>query len=124
MALIACPECATQVSERALSCPSCGCPISAPPVQPMAAPMVSVTKSRGTYIILAILFGGFGFHNFYSGHVASGAIKLVLFLITFVLDLSTGFYSAFSLVVLAITWIWSLIEAFTVKQDARGNAMH
>lgn len=125
MALIVCPECSTQVSDKAISCPSCGCPIAAAPQQPpVAAPMVSVTKTRGTYIILAILFGGLGFHNFYAGHVVSGAIKLVLFLITFVMDLSTGFYSAFSLVWLAIAWFWALVEAFAVKEDIRGNPLH
>jgi TM2 domain-containing membrane protein YozV len=70
------------------------------------------------------LFGGLGFHNFYAGHVASGAIKLVLFLVTFVMDLSTGFYSAFSLVWLAIAWLWALVEAFAVKEDIRGNPLH
>lgn len=30
MALITCPECGRQVSNRAASCPSCGCPINAP----------------------------------------------------------------------------------------------
>lgn len=31
MALILCPECGKQISDRALSCPNCGCPISAAP---------------------------------------------------------------------------------------------
>src|SRR5262245_40279507 len=124
MALISCPECSTQVSDRAVSCPSCGCPISAAPqaAAVAAAPsVISVSKSRGTYIILAILFGAFGFHNFYAGHLVSGAIKLFLFLIAFMADLSTGFYSAFSLILLVIFELWALIEAFTVKADARGN---
>lgn len=29
MALITCPECGKQVSDRAAACPNCGCPISA-----------------------------------------------------------------------------------------------
>lgn len=29
MALIACPECASEISDKAVSCPQCGCPISA-----------------------------------------------------------------------------------------------
>lgn len=33
MALINCPECNQQVSDRAPSCPKCGCPIGATPVQ-------------------------------------------------------------------------------------------
>lgn len=34
MALIHCPECGRQVSDRAASCPDCGCPISAVPAAP------------------------------------------------------------------------------------------
>lgn len=30
MALIKCPECGREISERAKSCPNCGCPIEAP----------------------------------------------------------------------------------------------
>lgn len=126
MALISCPECSTKVSDKAISCPSCGCPISAPVHAPpitTASPVVTLSKSRGTYIILAILFGAFGFHNFYSGHNVSGGIKLGLFLVAFVLDASTGFYSAFSLVLLVIFELWALIEAFNVSTDARGNQM-
>lgn len=31
MALILCPECGKQVSDKAASCPNCGAPISGPP---------------------------------------------------------------------------------------------
>ena len=34
MALITCPECGKQVSDRAAACPNCGCPISASPASP------------------------------------------------------------------------------------------
>ena len=125
MALISCPECKTQVSDRAVSCPSCGCPISSTRQTVSAsapASVVTVSKSQGSYIILAVLFGAFGFHNFYAGHVASGAIKLFVFLLAFVADLSTGFYSAFSLVALVVFELWALVEAFTVKADSRGNS--
>ena len=136
MALIKCPECSTQVSDKAASCPSCGCPI-ARQTQPqlsaptplastptnIAPPTVTITKSRGVYIILGLLFGVMGFHNFYSGHNLRGAIKIGLFLIAFALDASTRFYSGFSLVALVIFALWSLIEVITVKNDASGNAM-
>ena len=126
MALISCPECSIKVSDKAISCPSCGCPILAPvhgPPVTAALPVITLSKSRGTYIILAILFGAFGFHNFYSGDNVSGGVKLVLFLVALALDASTGFYSAFSLLLLVIFELWALIEAFTVTTDARGNQM-
>jgi TM2 domain-containing membrane protein YozV len=126
MALISCPECSATVSDKAANCPSCGHPISTvAPVAAVAAPspVVTLSKSRGTYIILGILFGAFGFHNFYSGHNLSGGIKLVLFLVAFALDAITGFYSAFSLVLLVIFELWALVEIMTVNSDARGNRM-
>ena len=136
MALIKCPECSTQVSNKAVSCPSCGCPIAVEseahlgvPISqisaqtPLPLPTVTISKSRGVYIILGLLFGGMGFHNFYSGHNLRGAIKIGIFLIAFVIDASTRFYSAFSLVVLVIFVLWSLTEVITVENDASGNAM-
>ena len=75
------------------------------------------------YIILGLLFGGMGFHNFYSGHNLRGAIKIGVFLSAFALDASTRFYSGFSLVALVIFALWSLIEVITVKEDAAGSRM-
>lgn len=128
MALIKCPECSTQVSDKAASCPSCGCPIaepvpSSPPPSNAAPATVTVAKSRGTYIILGLLFGWMGFHNFYSGHNMQGGIKIGVFLIAVFLDATTGFHTAFSLIVLVLFAFWSLIEVIVVKNDARGNAM-
>ena len=131
MALINCPECATQVSDKAVSCPSCDCPIAKSAAQTMqlspgrysAPPTVTVSKSRGVYIILGLLFGGVGFHNFYSGHNLRGAIKIGVFLIAFALDASTRFYSGFSFVALVIFALWSLIEIITVKTDVNGTVM-
>jgi TM2 domain-containing membrane protein YozV len=134
MALMSCPECSTKVSDKAASCPSCGYPIAktsqplnaeltSPQTGYSSAPTVTVSKNRGTFIILGLLFGALGFHNFYSGHNVAGAIKIVVLLVTFVLDASTRFYSAFSLVALVIFALWALIEIISVKTDARGNAM-
>lgn len=95
------------------------------PTAAVAAPAatVTVTKSRGVYIILGILFGYLGFHNFYSGHYVSGAIKLGVILLAFVVDATTGFYSAFSLVALAIFELWAIIEIIAVSTDGAGNKM-
>lgn len=41
MVLQPCPECATQVSTKAASCPSCGCPISAAKVPAVGKPKKS-----------------------------------------------------------------------------------
>jgi TM2 domain-containing membrane protein YozV len=135
MALIKCPDCSTSVSDQAASCLSCGYPISqrsgysaASRNQDQFAPAVGVRvlaapKVRSTHIILGLLFGGFGFHNFYSGHNLRGGIKIGIFSIAFFLDATTGFHSAFFLVVAVINAIWALIELIAVTEDASGNAM-
>jgi TM2 domain-containing membrane protein YozV len=132
MALISCPECSTKVSDRAANCPSCGCPIAKPiaasvapaVASPLAStPTVAVAKSRGIHIILGLIFGGLGFHNFYSGHNIRGGVKIGLFLVTLFLDALTGFQTGFSLVVLVLCTLWSLIEIIVVKDDAAGNRM-
>ena len=126
MALITCPECSTNVSDKAASCPSCGCPISkkTESLSPnVTSAVVTLNKSRGIYIILGILFGASGFHNFYSGHNLSGGVKIGFFIVTFGLDASTGFYSKFSLVALVICELWALVEIMLVRTDGAGNKM-
>lgn len=44
MALITCPDCGREVSDRAPACPSCGAPIAPPPVPPPASPQRVVTS--------------------------------------------------------------------------------
>lgn len=73
--------------------------------------------------MLAVLFGGIGLHNFYSGHYGSGAIKFGLFFIGMFLDIATGFQTGFSLLFGTICWLWAIIQAFVVKTDALGNSM-
>lgn len=52
MALITCPECGKQVSDRAAACPSCGCPLQetppapVPPVPPVAPVMQQQPEQR------------------------------------------------------------------------------
>ena len=136
MALIKCPECSTQVSDKAAGCPSCGRPIAAPSQAHLDVPTaqtsnqtppppttITVAKSRVIYILLGLLFAGVGFHNLYSGHKLRGAIKIGIFLIAFAVDVSMFFYTGFSLVALIFFAFWSIIEIFTVKNDANGNAM-
>jgi hypothetical protein len=38
------------------------------------------SRTRTTYILLALFLGGFGVHNFYAGHVKIGILELALLL--------------------------------------------
>lgn len=129
-----CEYCSNEIPVGAKNCPACGAPapVQAVPVAPVApAPMAqpmgyapmghpSVVvvnngpqapyypyppKSRATYILLAVLFGALGVHNFYARRSACGIIQL---LITILSCGVAGF----------ISWIWAVIEACTVTGDA------
>jgi TM2 domain-containing membrane protein YozV len=97
-------------------------PTSKTSTQTPPIPTTTVSRSRVIYIILGLLFAGVGFHNLYSGHYRRGAIKIGVFLIALAVDISMFFYTGFSLVALVVLVLWSLIEIFTVKKDASGNA--
>lgn len=64
-----------------------------------------VPKSRTTYVILGLLLGWLGAHNFYAGYAGRGIIQLLLTCTVF------GIF---------IVGLWVLIEVITVKCDARG----
>lgn len=129
MALISYPYCKTTVSDHARACPSCGYPIAAAQGNTADAfgsrvrQVVSTAKSRGIYIILGLLFGSSGFHDFYAGYYGKGAVKLILLLVTLMLDAATGFYSKWFLVAAGITWIWTAVSLCTTRSDASGQAI-
>ena len=127
MALINCPDCGRQVSTEALACPGCGRPVKsvhsswsppggatgAAPAQHASAPVVvQAVKSRGVFIILGVLLGLLGIHNFYAGYYGRGAVQLIITLVL-------GWVG----VGIVITGVWMLIELFVVKVDAQGRPM-
>jgi TM2 domain-containing membrane protein YozV len=63
-------------------------------------------KDRVAYVLLAVLLG-IGIHNFYAGYTTRGLIQLLVSI------LSCGILWFFM-------WIWGIIEACTVTQDANG----
>ena len=120
MTLIRCPECSTQISDKADACPSCGYPIARggadhpdrPNTSPQSVAVVKAAKSRGLYIILGLFLGCFGIHNFYAGFYGRGATQLI---ITTLL----GWF----IIGVVITVIWAIIEVCTITEDATGDKM-
>lgn len=92
-----CADCGTQYSRRAVTCPKCGAPS---PLAPAKS-----DKSRVTYVVLGFLLGGFGVHNFYSGHTGKGIVKIILTILIFTAPISG---------------LLALIEICTVTKDADG----
>jgi len=69
-------------------------------------------KSRGKFIALGIMLGGFGIHNFYAGYRGRGIAQLVI-------SLALGWV----IVGMLITGIWALVDVCTVTKDAAGIPM-
>jgi len=67
-------------------------------------------RSRLTYILLGVLLGAFGGHNFYAGYIKRGVAQLLLTVLS-------CFFGG------VISWIWAIVEVCTVKQDDDGIAL-
>jgi hypothetical protein len=64
-------------------------------------------KARTTFIVLGVLLGPLGGHNFYAGYRAKAIGQLCLTALTL------GVASP-------MTWIWAVIDVCTVDQDSKG----
>jgi TM2 domain-containing membrane protein YozV len=80
---------------------------TAAPAVDMAFEPDPEAKNRMTFIVLGVLLGAFGAHNFYAGYRGKGVAQLLITLI------SLGFASP-------MTWIWAVIDVWTVDRDAKG----
>lgn len=69
-------------------------------------------KSRGVYIILGLLFGCLGIHNFYAGYVGRGAAQLIITVLL-----------SWTIIGLLLTVVWALVEVCTEKCDVYGDLM-
>lgn len=111
-----CRQCHRLVAPDAEVCPTCETPWPAAPAAAPTAPpgvlIVQARKSRGLFIVLGLFLGCLGFHNFYAGYYAKGAIQLVVTLVL-----------GWVIVGLVITAVWALIEIIVVTTDAQGHAM-
>ena len=115
----ACPYCAETILVAARKCRFCGELLdsnlrkaSQSQVQSNRIFTVKQTHSRGIYIILAILLGLLGIHNFYAGYYTRGAAQ---FLLTIIL----GWF----FIGIIINLVWILLELVSVDKDAAGEKM-
>lgn len=141
MALVSCMECKRQISDRATACPGCGAPQqSVAPSSPAGRPPITgpgglqidmqaspldigsqprparqlPASSRSLYIILALLFGPFGFHDFYVGKYGLGVFKLIVLALTLLVQ--PIFFAALFI----ILYLLAIIQGFTVRYDSKG----
>ena len=92
---------------------------SARPAQRYAALLNQKSdKQRLVYIILALVLGGLGVHNFYAGRSVAGILQLVLFLLSIL-----SFFLGFGIFILALVYILVIVEICTVTQDGEDLKM-
>ena len=70
-------------------------------------------RSRSIYIVLALLLGGLGIHNFYAGHQARGLGQMALSMAGVIL--SPLFWLG--------AFIWIILDIVTVTADGEGRVM-
>lgn len=78
-----CPTCGKEITEQDTYCFNCGAKLTLNKPQVKPKPKVDKTRKRDLAIGLAILFGGFGAHNFYLGHYRRFAIELAITIVSF-----------------------------------------
>lgn len=85
-----CSKCQKELDDEAIICTSCGCVLEKP-----------CQKNWVTTILLCVFLGGFGAHRFYTGHIITGVIQLVLTL-TFIGAFITGIWVIYDLVMIIL----------------------
>lgn len=98
-----CKHCGESILKEASICVKCGCKTGNDSSE-------CDSKNRAVYVILALIFGLLGIHNFYAGHTTKGVIQLAITL-----------FVGWLLVPLLIVWVWNIIEIFVVTKDGKGN---
>lgn len=107
-----CPRCGWQNSALGNYCYKCGFLYGQPQPPPQVIHYAMPLKSRGGYVVLGLLLGGLGIHNFYAGHNWRGIAQLILFLLTF--------WTCF---MVPVIWIWVIIELLATSRDGWGRDM-
>lgn len=104
-----CQNCGSELGENAAVCLQCGVAVTGVGGGVVQHPVG--TKSRTTYILLSVLLGLIGFpgiHNLYAGEQNRGLAQLLV--------------SVLSCWILWLPmYIWAIVEACTVTQDAEGR---
>ncbi len=86
-----------------------GLPVPPPSPVPVPGPQPfnPNAKDRVAYVLLAVFLGNLGIHNFFAGYTSRAVTQLLICLLTCGIG-GIG------------TWIWAIVEACTVEQDANG----
>jgi len=84
-----------------------GLPVPPPSLHSAPQAYNANAKDRVAYVLLAVFLGNLGIHNFFAGYTSRAVTQLLICLLTCGIG-GIG------------TWIWAIVEAVTVEQDANG----
>jgi TM2 domain-containing membrane protein YozV len=98
-------------------------PAPAPTVSVTGVPLVKTQKSRGMYVILGLLFGGLGLHDFYAGHFARGAVMLILGIVGGIFTILSAESRILGCVLLGGLAVAIFIEICTEEKDGDGDPL-
>ena len=118
-----CPYCDNQLPPNVTQCPACGASVQSPHSDESATP----AKSRVAYIVLGLLLGWVGVHDFYAERSRSGVWHLVLFVVGCVsscaIGVAGGGDAALHILFWTISYIWALFEIGIVTTDGKGRRL-
>lgn len=140
--IINCSECGKPVSDKAVSCPCCGNPISGVSQSSYGHSMDTERqdkffkrieriereryerelkksdKSRIVYVLLGLFLGWLGAHNFYIGRAGRGVGQLLMFFV----GLITLYFLVGGLMLFILS-LWVLVDICSVTQDSEGKTL-
>lgn len=103
-----CRNCGNPVNDGDVACAKCGCFLSGIPHTEVVNPGDVSSCDKTVYLVLAILLGTLGVHNFYAGYTGRGVAQLLLTILScFILSWAV--------------FIWALVEGLTTECDAQGK---
>ena len=107
-----CPNCGAEIEGNMETCLTCGYHIIPERNKPI------VYKSKVVAILLGIILGGLGVHNFYLGYSSKGFIQIVLFFMGILTFGLTTFVSV----------VWGIIDALliltgSIERDGDDNLL-
>ena len=109
--LVQCPCCKKEMSSAAPHCPHCGLPNANIPAY----------KSRATYIILGLLFGHLGIHNFYANQPMGVAhIAMTVCGIIATMNTVSKEISIIGVLALISNAVWVIAEVCSSETDGDG----
>lgn len=104
-----CKQCGQPLTGTEFFCSKCGHRVRETGI-PVPAKNIPLSQNRLLYIVMGVLFGYLGIHNFIAGYTGKGIAQLLISLLSF------GLLSI-------VSYIWAIVEICTVTVNAKGEPL-